>query len=79
MAVYPVTVAIALRTGRLDAENQIQGFKVPLPDLLIGATALEFNYSVATSNLRHFQQIQMFDFVVTRKQLLVFAEELFVL
>ena len=57
MPVYPVTVAIALRTGRLDAENQIQGFRVPLPDLLIGVTALELGYSVATSNLRHFRQI----------------------
>ena len=57
MPVYPVTVTIALRTGRLDAENQIQGFRVPLPDLLIGVTALEFGYSVATSNLRHFKQI----------------------
>jgi predicted nucleic acid-binding protein len=57
MPVYPVTVAIALRTGRLDAENQIQGFKVPLPDLLIGVTALEFGYGAATSNLRHFHQI----------------------
>jgi len=57
MPVYPVTVTIALRTGRLDAENQIQGFRVPLPDLLIGVTALEFGYSVATSNPRHFKQI----------------------
>ena len=57
MPVYPVSVAIALRTGRLDAGNQIQGFRVPLPDLLIGVTALERGYSVATSNLRHFQQI----------------------
>jgi len=40
MPVYPVTVTIALRTGRLDAENQIQGFRVPLPDLLIGVTAM---------------------------------------
>jgi predicted nucleic acid-binding protein len=47
-------VAIALRAGELDGENQAQGLKFALPDLLIGATALELGYSVGTSNVRHF-------------------------
>jgi tRNA(fMet)-specific endonuclease VapC len=55
--VHPVTVPIALRTGQIDGENQAQGTRVPLPDLLIGVTALELGYSVGTANLRHFQQI----------------------
>jgi predicted nucleic acid-binding protein len=38
MPVYPVTVAIALRAGQLDGENQAQGLKLALSDLLIGAT-----------------------------------------
>ena len=55
--VYPVTVAIALRAGRVDGENQTHGLKVPLPDLLIGVTALELGYSVGTSDVRHFGQV----------------------
>jgi len=57
MPVYPVTVAIALRAGWVDGENQTHGIKVPLPDLLIGVTALELGYSVGTSNVRHFGQV----------------------
>jgi len=57
MPIYLVTVPIALRTGKLDGENQSRGLKVPLPDLLIGVTALELAYSVGTANLRHFKQI----------------------
>ena len=55
--VYPVTVAIALRDGQLDGENQAQGLKFALPDLLIGVTALELGYSVGTSNVRHFGDV----------------------
>ena len=57
MPIYLLTVPVALRTGRLDGENQSRGLKIPLPDLLIGVTALELGYSVGTANLRHFQQI----------------------
>jgi predicted nucleic acid-binding protein len=57
MPIYPVSVPIALRTGRLDGENQARGIRVPLPDLLIGVTALELGYGVGTANLRHFSQI----------------------
>lgn len=57
MPVYPVTVSIALRTGRLDGENQIRGLRIPLADLLIGVTALELGYSVHTANLRHFNRV----------------------
>jgi len=57
MPVYPVTVAIALRAGQLDGEKQAQGVKFALPDLLIGVTALELAYSVATSNVRHFGDV----------------------
>jgi predicted nucleic acid-binding protein len=57
MPIYPVTVSLALHTGQLDGENQARGTRVPLPDLLIGATALELGYSVGTANLRHFQRL----------------------
>jgi predicted nucleic acid-binding protein len=39
-----------LRRERLD-------FVSPFADLLIGATALHFGYSVGTRNLRHFRMI----------------------
>src|SRR6267154_1535266 len=55
LPVFPVTVPIALRAGQLDGENQARGLKVPLPDLLIGVTALELGYSVGTANTRHFR------------------------
>lgn len=57
MPVYPITTPIAVRTGKLDGENQAQGLKIPLPDLLIAVTALELGYSVGTTNLRHFKQV----------------------
>jgi predicted nucleic acid-binding protein len=41
LPVYPVTVPVALRTGQLDGENQAKGIRLPLSDLLIGATAQE--------------------------------------
>ncbi len=57
LPVHPVTVPIALRTGQMDGENQAKGIRLPLSDLLIGATAMELGYSIATGNLRHFQMI----------------------
>ena len=54
---HPVTVPLALRAGQIDGENQARGIRVPLPDLLIGVTALELGYSVGTANLRHFLQL----------------------
>lgn len=57
LPVHPVTVPIALRVGQIDGENQAKGVRLPLADLLIGGTALELDYGVATANLRHFQKI----------------------
>ena len=55
--INPVTVAIALRAGRIDGENTAKGIRIALADLYIGVTALELGYRVATANLRHFQMI----------------------
>ncbi|HEX3744367.1 MAG TPA: hypothetical protein VHW09_10570 [Bryobacteraceae bacterium] len=57
MPVHPVTVPIALRAGQLDGQMTTAGSRIALADLLIGLTALELGYSVATGNLRHFQMI----------------------
>jgi|SRR5579864_996542 len=57
LPVHPVTAAIALRTGQIDGANQARGVRLPLADLLIGVTALELDYGVATHNVRHFHAI----------------------
>ena len=57
LPVHPVTVPAALRAGQIDGENAAQGIRLALSDLLIGVTALELGYRVATANVRHFQQI----------------------
>jgi predicted nucleic acid-binding protein len=57
LPIHPITVPVALRAGQIDGENQAKGVRLPLSDLLIGVTALELGYSVATANLRHFQMI----------------------
>jgi predicted nucleic acid-binding protein len=57
LPVHQISPAIALRTGYIDGENQARGVRLPLADLLIGVTALELGYDVATRNPRHFQSI----------------------
>jgi predicted nucleic acid-binding protein len=55
--IQPVTVPIALRGGQIDGQSQARGVRIPLSDLLIGASALELGYGVGTANVRHFQLI----------------------
>ncbi|HTW58913.1 MAG TPA: PIN domain-containing protein [Terriglobales bacterium] len=57
LPLHPVTASVALRVGQIDGESQAKGIRLPLSDLLIGGTALELGYSVATGNLRHFKMI----------------------
>ncbi len=54
---HPVTVAVALRAGQIDGENTAKGVHLALADLLIGVTALELGYRVATGNVRHLQMV----------------------
>jgi predicted nucleic acid-binding protein len=54
---HGVTPPVALRAGRIDGQSQAKGVVIPLSDLLIGSTALELGYAVATHNLRHFRMI----------------------
>jgi predicted nucleic acid-binding protein len=55
--VHPVSAAVALRAGQIDGESTAKGITLPLSDLLIGVTALDLGYRVATGNVRHFQAI----------------------
>lgn len=57
LPIHPLTSYLALRVGQIEGKNQAKGIRLPLSDLLIGVTALELGYSVATGNLRHFQMI----------------------
>jgi predicted nucleic acid-binding protein len=55
--VVQVTPAIAIRAGDLEAELELRGEGLPLPDLLIAATALEADLPLATHNVRHFIRV----------------------
>ena len=55
--VYPYTKNTALLAAKIDGEQQAKGVTIPFDDLLIGATALELGYAVATINIRHFRLI----------------------
>lgn len=57
MEVVSYARATALLAGKIDGEQRAQGVTIPFADLLIGATALEHGYAVATVNLRHFQKV----------------------
>jgi predicted nucleic acid-binding protein len=55
--IYAVTAKVAIRAGRVDGMLQAAGTRIPLAEVLIGATALEIDYAVATRNVRDFQRI----------------------
>lgn len=55
LPVHTITVTAALRAGQIDGENTAKGVRLALSDLLIGVTALELGYNVATANVRHFR------------------------
>ena len=55
--IYPITTELARKAGRIDAEQQIKGRKIAFQDLLIGVSALDLGYAVATHNVRHFTLI----------------------
>ena len=55
--VHPVTLAVARPAGRIEGQQEAKGIRISFEDLLIGATALHLNYSIATFNVRHFGQI----------------------
>ena len=57
MTVHPVTLEIAQLAGKIEGEQAARGISIAFEDLLIGATALHFGYSVATLNVRHFRLI----------------------
>ena len=55
--VRPVSLKTARIAAEIDAKSRAKGVTIPTADLLIGATALELGFGVATANLRHFRLI----------------------
>lgn len=55
--VHPITDRTAEIAGQISGEQAAKGITLPADDLLIGASAIEQGYAVATLNTRHFQQI----------------------
>ena len=55
--VYPLTLELARKIGRIQGEQAAQGFTITFEDLAIGLTALELGFDVLTLNVRHFQLI----------------------
>src|SRR6476646_7401481 len=52
--VHPVSDETGEVAGTISGEQAAKGIKLPIADLLIGASAIEQGYAVATLNLRHF-------------------------
>ncbi len=57
LTVYPMTLEIAQRAGRIEGEEAAKGNVIAFEDLVIGATALHLGFDVATLNVKHFQRI----------------------
>lgn len=55
--VLAVTGATAEIIARIGAEQAARGINLPLADLVIGATAVELGYAVATRNSRDFDRV----------------------
>jgi tRNA(fMet)-specific endonuclease VapC len=54
---HPITEATAEIIARVGGEQSARGINLPLIDLIIGASALELDYAIATDNRRDFSRI----------------------
>ena len=57
LIVIPVTDSLARKAGITRAELKRKGQKKPLPDILIGQTAIEHNLILVTGNPKDFPQL----------------------
>lgn len=55
--VHPIPDSTAEIAGQISGEQAANGITLPADDLLIGASAIEQGYAVATLNTRHFAKI----------------------
>ena len=55
--IHPITDVTAEIIARIGGEQAAHSINLPLGDLIIGATAVELGYAVATGSLRDFSRI----------------------
>jgi tRNA(fMet)-specific endonuclease VapC len=55
--IYPVTAEIAQRVGVISGQAAERRITLPFEDLLIGGTALQLGFELATHNARDFERI----------------------
>jgi predicted nucleic acid-binding protein len=55
--IQPVTQTTAEIIAPIGGEQAAQGINLPLGDLIIGATAVELGYAIASTNPRDFHRI----------------------
>ena len=55
--VHPVTDETGELAGTISGSQAARGITLPMDDLLIGVSAVEQGYAVATLNRRHFEKI----------------------
>jgi tRNA(fMet)-specific endonuclease VapC len=55
--VEPFTREMGALAAKIDADMRKTGLVIATADLLIGATALHYSYTIGTHNVRHFQMI----------------------
>ena|SRR5579872_5706165 len=55
--VHPVTELTAEIIARIGGQQAARGIILPLADLIIGASAVELGYAIATNNVRDFRRI----------------------
>ncbi|MHB1700819.1 MAG: PIN domain-containing protein [Acidobacteriaceae bacterium] len=56
---YPATCAIAMRAGQLRRDWARRGRTLELPDLLIAATAMEYDLTLLTDNRKDFPMAEL--------------------
>lgn len=55
--VHPMTIETARMVGRIEGQQAAQGIAIGFEDLVIGVTALQLCFDIATLNVRHFEHI----------------------
>jgi predicted nucleic acid-binding protein len=55
--VHAITATTAELIAQIGGESAAKGVNLPLADLIIGASAIELGFAVASSNLRDFRRI----------------------
>ena len=57
LTIHSLTPSLAKLVGRIEGEQAAIGNSIAFEDLVIGVTALSLDFSVLTSNAKHFQLI----------------------